>query len=46
MTNKMMFLLLAIFFGALVDNYADACSCAPSHPQEQYCTADFGTILS
>lgn len=40
-SNQTVVVLLLVILGALVENYVEACSCLPSHPQDQYCQSDF-----
>lgn len=38
-------LLSALVFLTAMATFADGCSCSKRHPQEHYCSADFGTVL-
>lgn len=44
-TKSIVSLTLAAVLAMYMISTASACSCMPSHPQEQYCNADFGKFF-
>lgn len=40
MKSDVLMVTLAFFVGLVA--YTDACSCMPTHPQQQFCKSDFG----